>query len=226
MNERYFATIETQAAIVSDVAVRGALSRLLKLHRDVLATTASIRGNANLSAQGKTKEARDELKRKAHELIRANAAVQRLSARVDEKRAKIQLPAIDKTDAAGAVLRSQVRDRLPKSPKELRATIPTMSLLYLQAILEAPELVGADRETIEAARGRAIDLVHPGKSAELDGERDAVRLLANATAAMSDAARELAELPNVHALGNFLNQAVPDQRHIEADVARETALAA
>ncbi|MGY3358811.1 hypothetical protein ACVWZK_005474 [Bradyrhizobium sp. GM0.4] len=226
MNERYFATIETQAAGVSDVAVRGALSRLSKLHRDILATMTSVRGNANLSAQGKAKEARDELKKKAHELIRANASVQRLSARIDEKRAKIQLPSIDKTDAAGAVLRSQVRDRLPKSPKELRATISTMSLLYLQAILEAPELVGADRETIEAARGRAIDLVYPGKSAELDGERDAVRLLANATSAMSDAARELAELPNAHALGEFLAQIIPDQRAIEADVARETAIAA
>ncbi|MCK1601063.1 hypothetical protein IVB02_06410 [Bradyrhizobium sp. 166] len=223
MNERYFATIETQAASVSDVAVRGALSRLSKLHRDVLATTASIRSNANLSAQGKTKEARDELKKKAHELIRANAAVQRLSARIDEKRAKIQLPAIDKTDAAGAVLRSQVRDRLPKSAKELRATIPTMSLLYLQAILEAPELVGADRETVEAARGRAIDIVHPGKLTDLDAERDAVRLLANATAAMSEAARELAELPNVYALGDFLNQSVPDQRHIEAAIESELA---
>lgn len=224
MNERYFATIETQAASVSDVAVRGALSRLSKLHRDVLATTASIRGNANLSAQGKTKEARGELKKKAHELIRANLAVQRLSARIDEKHAKIQLPAIDKTDAAGALLRGQVRDRLPKLAKELRATVPTMSLVYLQALLECPELVGADRETVEAARGRAIDLVHPGKAAELDAERDAVRLLANATTAMSDAARELAELPNVHALGDFLNQAVPDQRHIEAAI--ETELAA
>ena len=45
MNERYFATIETQAAGVSDVAVRGSLSRLAKLHRDLLATAASIRGN-------------------------------------------------------------------------------------------------------------------------------------------------------------------------------------
>ncbi|MCK1302947.1 hypothetical protein IVB33_29040 [Bradyrhizobium sp. 24] len=223
MNERYFATIETQAASVSDVAVRGSLSRLSKLHRDILATSTRVRGNADLSAQGKTKEGRDELKKKAHELIRANLAVQRLSARIDEKRANIQLPAIDKTDAAGAFLRGQVRDRLPKSAKELRATIPTMSLLYLQAILEAPELVGGDRETVEAARGRAIDLVHPGKSAELDGERDAVRLLANATAAMSEAARELAELPNVHALGDFLNKSVPDQRHIEAAIESELA---
>ncbi|MGY8677122.1 hypothetical protein Q2941_04820 [Bradyrhizobium sp. UFLA05-153] len=153
--------------------------------------------------------------------------VQRLVERLDEKRARIQLPAIDRTDAAGAVLRSQVRDRLAgKSAKEIRALAPTMSLLYATAILEAPELVGIDQEAIEAVRARAIDLVCPGKPAELDAERDAARLLQNATTALSDAARELGDLPNRPALNDFINQAVPDQRHIEAQVQRETALAA
>jgi len=158
-------------------------------------------------------------------MIRANAVVQRLGVRLDEKRAKIQLPAIDKADAAGAVLRGQVRDRLPKSAKELRAMIPTMSALYLQTILEAPELVGADAETVETARAKVIDLVQPGATAVLDAERDAVRLLTNVTAELGKAACDLAELP-AHALNDFLNQTVPDQRHIIADVERETALAA
>lgn len=219
--------MEGQIAGVSDVAVRGALTRVLKLHRDILATAAHVRGNADLSAQGRTKAARDELKQKAWELIRANATAQRLAVRIAEKRAKIQLPAIDKTDAAGAALRSQVRDRLNgKSAQELRALAPTMSALYAQAILEAPELVGADRDTVEAVRSRAIDLLHPGKSTELDAERNAVQLLANATAQLSNAARDLAELPNASALAQFLNESVPDTRHIEAEIERETALAA
>jgi len=223
MHPRYFDFLDGQIAGVSDVAVRGAMTRVSKLHRDITTTTGNVRGNKDLSAQGKIKEARSFLSKHAADLIRANATVQRLAARIDEKRATFQLPAIDKTDAAGAVLRSQVRDRLPKSAKEMRASIPTMSLLYLQAILEAPELVGADRETIDAARARAIDLVQPGKSAELDAERDAVRLLANATTALSDAARDLAELPNSHALTDFLAQIIPDQRAIEADIARSLA---
>ncbi|MCK1711522.1 MULTISPECIES: hypothetical protein [unclassified Bradyrhizobium] len=111
------------------------------------------------------------------------------------------MPAIDKTDAAGAGLRSQVRDRLAgKSAQELRALIPSMSLLFLQSILEAPELVGIDPATTEAVRNHAIDLVHPGALAELNAERDRVRLLANATAALAEAARDLAELPNAAAL--------------------------
>ncbi len=71
----------------------------------------------------------------------------------------------------------------------------TCRRLYLQTLLEAPELVGADGETVEAARGRAIELVHPGATAALDAERDAVRLLTNATAVeLKKAACDLAEL--------------------------------
>ena len=84
----------------------------------------------------------------------------------------------------------------------------------------------ADRETVEAARTRAIDIVHPGALEELERERAAVLLLNNATAATAEAMRDFAELPNAHALDDFLNQSVPDQRHIQADVERETALAA
>lgn len=227
MHPRYFDFLDGQIAGVSDVAVRGAMTRISKLHRDILTTTANVRGNKDLSAQGRTKEARSFLGKHAAELVRANAMVQRLTARIDEKRSGFQLPAIDKTDAAGAVLRSQVRDRLAgKSTKEIRALVPTMSLLYLQAILEAPELVDVDRETIDAARSHAIDIVHPGKLTELNAERDAVRLLASATTALSEAARDLAELPNNYALTDFLNQTVPDQRAIAADVERETAIAA
>lgn len=227
MHPRYFDFLESQIASVSDVSVRGALTRVAKLHRNILETTANVRSNKDLSAQGRTKEARASLGKHAADLIRANATAQRLAARIEEKRAKIQLPAIDKTDAAGAALRSQVRDRLNgKSAQELRALAPTMSPLYTQAILEAPELVGADRDTVDAVRTRAIDLIHPGRTAELDAARDAVRLLASATAEISNAARDLAELPNASALVEFLNQAVPDQRHIEAEIERETALAA
>lgn len=227
MHPRYFDFLEGQIASVSDVAVRGAMTRVAKLHRDILETTTNVRSNRDLSPQGRTKEARSFLGKRAPDLIRANAMVQRLVARIDEKRAKVQLPAVDKTDAAGAALRSQVRERLNgKSAQELRALAPTMSLLYAMAILEAPELVGADRETVEAARGRAIDILYPGKTAELSAERDAVNLLAGATTALSDAARDLAELPNSHALGEFLAQVVPDRRAIEADIERETAIAA
>lgn len=226
MNDRYYSLLKDQAAGIPNATVHSAFDRLIELHRDIDSITADVRGDKDLSAQGRTKKARDEMKKNAWKMIRAKAFASRLNERIDEKRAKIELPPVDKTDAAGAVLRSQVRDRLPKSATEIKALVPTMSLLYLQTLLEAPELVGADREIAEAARTRAINIVHPGKLDELERERAAVQLLTNATAAAADAMRDLAELPNAHALNDFLNQSVPDQRHIQADVERETLAAA
>jgi len=40
MHSRYFDFLESQAANISDVAVRGAITRVVKLHRDILATTS------------------------------------------------------------------------------------------------------------------------------------------------------------------------------------------
>ncbi|SCB37609.1 hypothetical protein GA0061098_1007151 [Bradyrhizobium shewense] len=226
MNEPYFKLLKDQAAGIPNATVRITFDRLIELHRELMATAAKIRGDNDLTAQGRINKGRDEGKKIAWKVIRAKAFAARLNERINEKSAKIELPPFDKADVAGAHLRSQVRERLPKSAKEIKALVPTMSLLYLQTLLEAPELVGADRETAEAARIRAIDIVHPGKLDELERERAAVQLLANATSAAANAMRELAELPNAHALNDFLNQAVPDQRHIQADVERETNLAA
>ncbi|MGY3590122.1 chromosome segregation ATPase [Bradyrhizobium sp. USDA 4341] len=220
----YLDHMNSMIAAMPDGVAKSALDRVVKMHGDIEATKANVHGNADLSAQGKRKEAQAFMSKRAHEVIRAKRTADRLAIHLNEKRAKIQLPAIDKTDAASAALRGQVRDRLAsKSAPELRALIPSMSFLFLQSILEAPELVGVDRATIDAVRDRAIDLVHPGALAELDAERERVRLLANATAALSEAARDIADLPNGAALDNFLNETVPDQRHIEADIERSLA---
>ncbi|WP_426615743.1 hypothetical protein [Bradyrhizobium sp. McL0616] len=65
MHPRYFAFLDEQIASVSDVAVRGAFSRVLNLHRDILETTTNVRGNRDLSPQGRTKEARAFLGKRA-----------------------------------------------------------------------------------------------------------------------------------------------------------------
>ncbi|MCK1619560.1 hypothetical protein IVA96_23885 [Bradyrhizobium sp. 159] len=227
MNDRYFDHLTNSTADIGDIHVRAAAARITNVHRAILAAIAANIGDRDLTPTGKQKKGRDELKQKAPDLVKINALVQRLAARTDEKRAAVQLPAIDKTDTAGAVLRGQVRDRLAgKSPQELRALIPTMSALYLQTILEAPELIGADRETVDAARARVIDVVRPGMSAELERERVAVNLLVNAAAALSTDARELADLPTANALDAFIAEAVPNPSGIVAEIARDTAIAA
>ncbi|MCK1563635.1 hypothetical protein IVB08_06535 [Bradyrhizobium sp. 173] len=226
MNQPYFRHMEQAAAGISNAAIRSALTSTIELHRtldDVTrSSVANIRDDKDFTQAGKTKKARDVIGSRAWEVIKAKMLARRLAEHVEEKRAALKLPEIDKTDAAGAILRNRVRDQLAgKSNQELRGLIPTMSSLYLQTILEAPELIGADAQTAEVARSAAIELSHPGMTATLQAERDAANLLANATAAMANTFGELGKLPNKTALEGFLNERVVDQRHIAADVERQ-----
>lgn len=225
MNQPYFRHIEQAAAAISNAAIRSALTSTIELHRkldDVTrSSVANIRDDKDLSPGGKTKKARDVIGSRAWEVIKAKMLARRLAENIEEKRAALKLPEIDKTDAAGAILRNRVRDQLTgKTNQELRGLIPTMSPLYLQTILEAPELIAADAQTADVARSAAIELAHPGMTAKLEAERDAANLLANATEAAANTFGELGELPNKTALEGFLNERVADQRHIAADVER------
>lgn len=226
MNQPYFRHIEQAAAAISNAAIRNALTSTIELHRkldDVTrASVASIRDDKDFTPAGKTKKARDVIGSRAWEVIRAKKLARRLAENIEERRSALKLPEIESTDSAGAILRMQVRSGplAGKTNQELRASASTMPPLYLQTILEAPALVGADAQTVDMVRSAAIELAHPGMTATLDAERDAVNLLANATEVMAKTFGELGELPNNIALEGFLNERVVDQRHIDAEVER------
>ncbi len=227
MNQPYYRHMEQVAAAISNAAIRNALTGAIELHRTLEDVTkmsvSAVRESADLSPTGKTRKVRDVIGSRAWEVIKTKMLARRLAERIEKKRAELKLPEIEPTDSAGAILRMQVRSGqlAGKTNQELRALIPTMSPLFLTTILEAPELIGADAQTVDVARTQAIELAHPGMTAKLEAERDAVNLLANATAAMANTYGELGELPNKTALELFLNERVVDQRHIAADVERQ-----
>ncbi|WP_375762623.1 hypothetical protein ACE10W_16695 [Bradyrhizobium sp. B025] len=225
MNQPYYRHMEQAAAAISSAPVRNALIGVIALQRtldDVTrSSVANVRNDKDLSPAGKTKKVRDVIGPRAWEVIKAKMLARRLAEHIEEKRAALKLPEIDKADAAGAILRNRVRDQLAgKTNQELRGLIPAMSPLFLTTILEAPELIGADAQTVDIARNAASELAHPGMTATLDAERDAVNLLVNATKAVAKTYGELGELPNDTALEGFLNERVADQRHIAAEVER------
>ncbi|UFW82848.1 hypothetical protein BjapCC829_22935 [Bradyrhizobium barranii] len=227
MNQPYYRHMDQAAATISNAAIRKALVGAIELHRtldDVTkASVANIRDDKDLSPSGKTRKVRDVIGSRAWEVIKAQKIARRLAERIEEKRAELKLPEIEPTDSAGAILRMQVRSGqlAGKTNQELRALIPTMSPLYLQTILEAPQLIGADAHTVDVARTHAIELAYPGMTAKLESDRDAVNLLVNATAAVVNTFGELGELPNKTAIEGFLNERLADQRHIDADVERQ-----
>ncbi|MBR0793979.1 hypothetical protein JQ615_01105 [Bradyrhizobium jicamae] len=209
---------------MSDSPVKAYLRRTISTQAAFEQAAVKFASDQNLSPSGVVNEGRKHLKAHAHELVRVRKIAERASAHIADQRSKLKLQAVDPTDAASAILRGQVRDKLAgKSSKEIAALAPSLSPLFLSAIIEAPELLGIDQNAAEAVRDAAIERAYPGELAKLRDQQDAVNLLINAIRPLADAARSLAGLPNEHALNEFVNEAVPDQRHIEADVERSLA---
>jgi hypothetical protein len=224
MTPKYFELLDSHAANMRG-PLKAALNHVAKVHQEILTVKANVAGNRDLSAEGKTKEARSFLTKRAFELVRANMNARRLGERIAEKRANLKVPPIDKSDAVAAAMAVEMCRRVYAMPRaEKKANLANASLPFLQAVLAAPdELTGFDAELRQTATDRAIDIAHPGKATELEADQNAIQLLQNATKALSDEARELVDLPKGSALTEFIDQAVPDQRHIAADVERETA---
>ncbi|MBR0796106.1 hypothetical protein JQ615_11970 [Bradyrhizobium jicamae] len=224
----YSETMTSVAALMRDGPTKATLLRLVDVHNKIESEGAKIAGDGDRSPSGKTKASRDLVGKNASELLKARKFVEGATKRHAEKRASIELPAIDKTDAAGAALRGEMRNHLRgmSSLAERKAFLATASLPYLLAALEAPdELTGINVEVREAARSKAIDASFPGKLAELEKERADIQLLDNATKAFADTARNLAGLPNERALNEFVSANVPDHSRIDVEVERMTSAA-
>ena len=202
-----------------DGPVKASINRAVNAHRNFEVEAAKIAANADLSVEGKSKAAREFAAKQAHKLLRIQKFAKRAQTRIAEKRAKLLPPSPDKTDAAGAVLRAQIRDRLAgKSLAELKATLPSAPMAHLQAVLEAPELVGADNELLETITTRAINIAHPHAAVSFERDREAVTMLNVAAQALGDMVKDVAALPNNAALEDFIGTAVPNQALIDRDV--------
>lgn len=205
--------------------IRNVVNLHIELETEFKAEAAKIAGNGDLSPEGKAKAKHAHLKTHAHRIIRAEQFVERSMARLADREANLQLPAIDRADALGAAMAVAVCQRVfAMSPAERKAALAMASLPYLQAVLAAPdELSGLNAELRQAAITRAIGLAHPGKLEQINQDRESLRLMGSAVQALREVARQFVGLPNDAALTAAINTAVPDQRHIAADVERETA---
>lgn len=219
----YRETMTAAIGLMKDGPIKARATRIIDLDREFEIEAGKIAGNRDLSAEGKVKTARSFVTKTAHEFLRSRKLAEISAAKLVENRAKIQLPASDKADTSGAIMRGEMRTHMRSmSAGERKAFLATASLPYLLAAIEAPnELTGINNEVRESVRNRAIEITNPGKLDELHREQEAIRLLDNATRALSETARSFADLPNSQALNRFISEAVPDQRAIDAEIARQ-----
>ncbi len=205
--------------------ITAAIKRAMGAYDTFNTEARKIGADANLSAAGKKQKVQKFVSDQAHELVRVRMAAEKAKANLAKRRAKLQPPPIDKTDAAAAAIRSELRAQLVRmSAGERKAFLPTADPMFWQAVLEAPNaLTNIDNDTRQTIQTLAVESAHPGQLAKLEHDGEAVSLLEVASRVLSELAVEVADLPDAKALDELVNTAVPDQRHLEADADRNTA---
>lgn len=156
------------------------LTRLLDAYRDLNSSAegASARAGAlktdqNFTAQGRAAQMRDHFgQANLPALQKGRAAVAEARQKVAGLRAKMTAGSIDKTDAAGALMRQEIRTWLRNMPHAQRNAMLAMDDLHpvaALAIIEAPipEMSGVTAKQREGMEARAIAALHPAEFAEV-----------------------------------------------------------
>jgi hypothetical protein len=205
--------------------ITAAIKRAMGAYDNFGAEKAKIADDANLSPKGKRDKISKFVAEQAHELVRVRLAAEKAKANVAKRRDRLQPPPIDKTDAAAAAIRSELRSQLARMGAfEKKAFLPTADPMFWSALLEAPNaLTGVDNDTRQTVLTLAVETAHPGQLGRIEKDQEAVQLLETASQVLSEMAVEVAELPNAKALDELIDAAIPDRRHLEADAERSTA---
>jgi hypothetical protein len=120
------------------------------------------------------------------------------------------------------MLRMQIRTKLERMSKGERKAFLASATdpMYLAAVIEAPnELSGIDADTRDMIVARAVEMAHPGELAALEKSNAEIAMLDVAARVLAEHAAEIAGI-HPRALDGFLAEAIPDQRHLEADAER------
>ena len=139
--------------------VTAAIKRAMGAYDTFNAEARKIGADANLSAAGKKQKVTKFVSDQAHELVRVRMAAEKAKANLAKRRAKLQPPPIDKTDAAAAAIRSELRAQLVRmSAGERKAFLPTADAMFWHAVLEAPNaLTGIDGDTRQTIQTLAVE---------------------------------------------------------------------
>src|SRR5713101_3928085 len=150
--------------------VTAAIKRAMTAYDSFNAESRKIGADANLSAAGKKQKIQKFVSDQSHELLRVRLAAEKAKGALAKRRAKLQRPPIDKTDAAAAAIRSELRAQLVRmSAGERKAFLPTADPMFWHAVLEAPSaLTGIDNDMRQAVLTLAIETAFPGQLAKLE----------------------------------------------------------
>jgi predicted kinase len=169
--------------------VAGIFHRLFQVTDFVASQGENLRASGKFSTQGLTEEVRAIAKRDAvPAILRAAQLIEAARAEIAAKRAGLALPKADPTDAAGAVLRAEMRTYLkamPRGEAVAKLMAPDVDERLLIAAIEVPAAMlgplGDARPELEA---HVLEARHAAAVKRLEEREEAIDL-ANAALAIS-----------------------------------------
>jgi hypothetical protein len=198
--------------------VMAGFNRTMGAFEKIEAEARAVLSDTNLSQTGQQNAIAAVLRTNVPELLRAKVAANSSAAALVKRRAALKPAPIDKANMAEAIVRSDIRKKLSDMDAGDRKVflVGDLDPITCAAILEAPAAIsGIDSATRDIVQKKAVEHANPGALVKLQRDADAVQLLGFASRALREMAAEAAGL-DVAALDDFIDAAIPDQRHIEA----------
>lgn len=200
------------------------LTLVLNADDAVRAEHARITADPNLSALGKQDASRKFLATSAKQLVRAQRSVESMKTKIAERRANLKPPAPDKTDASGAVLRSEMRTQLRamKAGEKMQLLLaPDADPTLVAAALEAPNFSsGITDETRTLLTNAVIAKRYPGALAEIEQAEEAVEILTAAVQVAERTTYAAGDFQSNKQFSDFLTAAIPDTARLDAELNR------
>jgi len=181
---------------------------------------AEIREAGDLSDKGRQAETRRFATTTiVMAIAKAERSLAKAKAAVDKQKADLLPPAPDKTDVAGAVLRSDLRRHLLSlAPTERTALMMTDSA-YLLAAREAPgSLMGINAKTMAEFEARLIAEANPQATADIEAGEESLTAFSAVLRAGRSAIKEVCEFPTDQEAGEFIKAYGPSDHDTEAAV--------
>jgi hypothetical protein len=174
--------------------LKQAVDHALTAHRSTRDRRAEISRDPDLSSEGRTKAMRKHVADLAPQLRHAKASIDAARQHLASRRAKMLPPAPDKSDVAGATLRSEFRAMLRPLPlaKKIDMLLNSdVDLMIVQAVLESPMLAGIDGKMMQRkgvdvplrdlVADRYAEKAYPGELAAIAEAEEAITVLGAAT---------------------------------------------
>jgi hypothetical protein len=214
-----------------------AYSALMDLTDAGIARASELKGDPAYTPIGRRQQMAEWFKANAVPKVKAARNALAINEReIEATRAKMTGAAIDKTDVAGAMLRSEIRSWLRgMDPAKRNAMIVTGELPQTAAIaiLEAPaELSGVSRQQHGKLQESVLEVAHPAEAARIRAMEEGAQALAsmeraavlNLIEATGLGRGEIDEMTGALPLSERIRQIVEgDQPHAAPDPAEEAA---